>query len=142
MRAAIAAMVILGAGALSGAGLAAAEPSAAPTADQLTSQLQVVLNTGASDAERAAKLEGGQAAVPTANNIANQMNRYSALFNWRVQNPTVNGDRLDAQLAVTVPVMGTRTHDIYWVQQGGDWKLSNASACVIATQVAATECTV
>ncbi len=102
----------------------------------------MVLNTGAPDAERAAKLQGGQAAVPTANNIANQMNRYSALFDWRVQNPTVNGDRLDAQLAVSVPVMGTRTHDIYWVQQDGDWKLSNASACVIATQVAATECTV
>ncbi|MCV7105038.1 hypothetical protein [Mycolicibacterium chitae] len=141
MRAAIAAMAILGAGAFGGAGLAAADPGA-PSADQLTSDLQVVLNTGASDAERAAKLQGGQAAVPTANNIANQMNRYSALFDWRVQNPTVNGDRVDAQLAVTVPVMGTRTHDIYWVQQDGDWKLSNASACVIATQVAATECTV
>ncbi|CAJ1507750.1 hypothetical protein [[Mycobacterium] burgundiense] len=143
MRAVVAAMTVLAAGALSGAGVALADPApAVPTADQLTSQLQLVLNTGASDAQRAAELQGGQAAVPTANNIANQMNRYSALFDWRVQNPTLNGDRVDAQLAVSVPVMGTRTHDIFWVNQDGAWKLSNASACVIATQVAATECTV
>ena len=26
----------------------------------------------------------------------------------------------------------TKTHDINWVNDGGTWKLSNASACVIA----------
>lgn len=67
---------------------------------------------------------------------------YGGIVNWSVQNPTLNGNQLDAQLAVSIPVFGTKTHDINWVNDGGTWKLSNASACVIATQVAGTDCTV
>jgi len=113
-----------------------------PSAEELTGQLQRVLSTSTADADRAAALEGGQAAVPTANNIAEQMNRYSSMMSWAVRNPALNGDRLDAQLAVTVPLFGTRTHQIYWIPQGGQWKLSNASACVIAVEAAGTDCTI
>ena len=126
-------------------GMGMAPASAAPpvpSADQLTAQLRQVLSTGTSDDQRAAALQGGQAAVPTANNIANALNRYGGIVNWSVQNPTLNGNQLDAQLAVSIPVFGTKTHDINWVNDGGTWKLSNASACVIATQVAGTDCTV
>jgi len=63
-------------------------------------------------------------------------------MSWKVQNPALDGDRLDAQLAVSVPVFGTRTHDIYWVDQDGKWKLSNPSACLIARDAAGTDCTV
>ena len=104
--------------------------------------LRQVLNTGAPASERAAKLAGGQSAVPTADNIANRLNSYGGMVNWQVQNPVLNGDRLDAQLAVTIPIFGTKTHDIYWVDQDGAWKLSNPSACVIATDVAGVDCTV
>ncbi len=69
MRAAFAAMTVLAAGALSGAGVALAQP--VPSAGELTSDLQQVLNTGAPASERAALLAGGEAAVPTADNIAN-----------------------------------------------------------------------
>jgi hypothetical protein len=141
MRSALTAIAMSIFGVIAGAGIATAAP-AAPSADQLTSQLQRVLNTSLSDQERAAELEGGQAAVPTANNIAGVMNRYSGMMSWRVQNPTLNGDRVDAQLAVTIPVFGTREHQIYWVDQGGTWKLSNVSACVIARDAAGTDCTV
>lgn len=123
-----------------GAPPAAAQPT--PSADQLTAQLQRVLDTLLPDETRAAELEGGLAAVPTANNIAGVINRYDAVMSWRVQNPVHNGDRLDAQLAVSIPLFGTRTHDIYWIEQGGRWKLSNASACVIARDAAGTDCTV
>jgi hypothetical protein len=126
---------------LIGAPVASAQP-AAPSADQLTSQLQRALNTSLSNEERAAELEGGLTAVPTADNIAAVMDRYSSMMSWRVQNPVLNGDRVDAQLAVSIPVMGTRTHDIYWIDQDGSWKLSNASGCVIARDAAGTECTV
>ncbi|WP_178361058.1 hypothetical protein [Mycolicibacterium hippocampi] len=141
MRAAFAAMTILAAGALGGAGVAMAQP-AVPSAGELTSDLQQVLNTGAPADQRAAKLAGGQAAVPTADNIANRLNTYGGMVNWQVQNPVLNGDRLDAQIAVTIPIWGTKTHNIYWVNQDGDWKLSNPSACVIATDVAGVGCTV
>ncbi|PQP50930.1 hypothetical protein [Mycolicibacterium austroafricanum] len=141
MRVALAAMSVVAAGAFGGMGVASAEP-AVPDAGQLTSELRQVLNTGAPASERADKLAGGQSAVPTADNIANRLNSYGGMVNWQVQNPVLNGDRLDAQLAVTIPIFGTKTHDIYWVDQGGAWKLSNPSACVIATDVAGVDCTV
>ncbi|MGB2921588.1 MAG: hypothetical protein WA944_16525 [Mycobacterium sp.] len=141
MRAAFAAMTVLAAGALSGAGVALAQ-LAVPGAGELTSDLQQVLNTGAPASERAALLAGGEAAVPTADNIANRLNTYGGMVNWQVQNPLLNGDRLDAQIAVTIPIFGTKTHHIYWVSQDGDWKLSNPSACVIATDVAGVDCPV
>ena len=143
MRAVLVAIATLSIGGFTGSGVAFAEPtSSVPSADQLTSQLQRVLNTSLSDSERAGELEGGQAAVPTANNIAGAINRYSGVMSWKVQNPALDGDRLDAQLAISVPIFGTRTHNIYWVDQGGRWKLSNPSACLIARDAAGTDCTV
>lgn len=134
------ALVALG---IAGAPVAAADPTpGALSADELTGKLQRVLNTGLPDSERAAELEGGAAAIPTANNIGNQMNTYASMFDWGVQNPSLAGDQLNAQLAVTVPLFGTRTHNIYWIAQDGEWKLSNASACVIARDAVGVECTV
>jgi hypothetical protein len=140
MRAALSAMTVLTVGAMIGAGAAAAEP--APTAEQLQAQLQKVLNRSLPDAERAAELQGGLAAVPTANNIAGVMDQYSSMMSWRVQNANVSGDQVNAQLAVTIPIFGTKTHDIYWVNSDGAWKLSNPSACVIARDAAGVDCTV
>jgi len=141
MRAVLAAVSVLVAGALSGMGVAWAQP-AVPSAGELTAELQQVLNTGTPADVRAAKLAGGQAAIPTADNIANRLNTYGGMVNWRVENPVLNGDQLDAQIAVTIPIFGTKTHNIYWVDQGGQWKLSNPSACVIARDVAGVDCTV
>lgn len=143
MRAALAAVSVsvMAAGAMSGMGVAWAQPPV-PSAGELTSDLRQVLNTGAPASERAAKLAGGQAAVSTADNIANRLNTYGGMVNWQVQNPVLNGDQLDAQIAVTIPIFGTKTHNIYWVDQDGAWKLSNPSACVIARDVAGVDCTV
>ncbi|MGB3483202.1 MAG: hypothetical protein WBB07_13440 [Mycobacterium sp.] len=143
MRTALGAVTVLMTGALIGAGVATAEPTPpTPSSDQLQAQLQKVLDRGISDDERASELAGGLAAVPTANNIAGVIDQYSSMMSWRVENASRNGDQVDAQLAVTIPIFGTKTHQIYWVNQDGAWKLSNPSACVIATQVAGTTCTV
>jgi hypothetical protein len=141
MRAAIAAVSVVAAGALSGMGVAYAQPPV-PSAGELTSELQQVLNTGTPTEVRASKLAGGEAAIPTADNIANRLNTYGGMVNWQVQNPVRNGDQLDAQIAVTIPIFGTKTHNIYWIDQDGTWKLSNPSACVIARDVAGVDCTV
>lgn len=143
MRAALAAVSVsvMAAGALSGMGIAWAQP-AVPSASELTGELQQVLNTGVPAGERAAKLAGGKAAVSTADNIANRLNTYGGMVNWQVQNPVLNGNQLDAQIAVTIPIFGTKTHNIYWIDQDGTWKLSNPSACVIARDVAGVDCTV
>ncbi|MBJ7463328.1 MAG: hypothetical protein JHD38_06820 [Mycolicibacterium sp.] len=141
MRAAVAALSMLAVGVMGGTGAAWAAP-AAPSAQELTAELQQVLNTGAPAAVRAAKLAGGDAAVPTADNIANRLNAYSGMVNWQVQNPVLNGEQVDAQIAVTIPLFGTKTHNIYWINQDGAWKLSNPSACVIARDVAGVDCTV
>ena len=143
MRTALSAMTVLIAGAVLGTGAATAAPQPpTPTSEQLQAQLQKVLDRGVSDEERAGELQGGMAAVPTANNIAGVIDTYRSMMSWQVQNATLNGDQVDAQLAVTIPIFGTKTHQIYWVNQDGAWKLSNPSACVIATQVAGTTCTV
>lgn len=143
MRAALSAMTVLLTGAVIGAGVATADPlPPTPSSEQLQSQLQKVLNRSLGDEERAGELQGGLAAVPTANSIAGVMDQYSSMMSWQVQNATLNGDQVDAQLAVTIPVFGTKTHPIYWVNQDGAWKLSNPSACVIATQAAGVACTV
>jgi hypothetical protein len=143
MRAVVAAIATLFIGMFAGNGVALAEPTPqVPSAAQLTSQLEKVLDTSISDSDRASELEGGLAAVPTANNIAGAIDRYSGVMSWKVQNPSLDGDRLDAQLAISVPILGTRTHAIYWVDQGGKWKLSNPSACLIARDAAGTTCTV
>jgi len=141
IRAAVAAIAVVAVGAIGGAGVAVAQP-AALSAGELTAELQQVLNTGAPTSERAAKLAGGAAAVPTADNIANRLNSYGGVVSWQVENPVLNGDQLDAQLAVTIPIFGTKSHNIYWVNQDGAWKLSNPSACVIANDVAGVSCTV
>jgi hypothetical protein len=143
MRAVLALMAALCVVAFVAPGVASGEPTPqVPSADQLTSQLKRVLDTSVSDSDRASELEGGLAAVPTADNIARAIDRYSGVMSWKVQNPSLDGDRLDAQLAISVPVLGTRTHDIYWVSQDGAWKLSNPSACLIARDAAGTSCTV
>jgi hypothetical protein len=67
MRAIVAAIAALSIGVFAGSGVALAEPTpTAPSADQLTSALKRVLNTSLRDGDRAAELEGGLAAVPTA----------------------------------------------------------------------------
>lgn len=141
MRAVFGAFATLFTTALMGSGVAYATPPV-PSAAELTSQLQRVLDTSLPDSDRAAGLEGGLAAVPTANNIAGVINRYDGVMSWQVQNPSLRDDRLGAQLAVSFPVFGTRTHEIYWVDGDGTWKLSNPSVCVIARDAAGTDCTV
>ena len=59
-----------------------------------------------------------------------------------VENPVLNGDQLDAQLVVTMGAFGAKRLNIFWIQQDGTWKLSNPSACVIATDAAGVPCTV
>jgi hypothetical protein len=140
MRPLMIAIATLVVGGFAATGVAAAQP--APSADELTGKLQRVLNTSLPAGERASELEGGQAAVPTADNIAAVMDRYQSMMSWRVQNATLDGDQVNAELAVSVPVFGTRTHPIYWVNQDGAWKLSNPSACVIARDAAGADCTV
>ncbi|MGE2713388.1 hypothetical protein ACQI4L_04955 [Mycolicibacterium litorale] len=140
MRALMIATATLIIGGFAATGVAAAQP--APSADELTAKLQRALNTSLPAEERAGELEGGQAAVSTADNIAAVMDRYQSMMSWRVQNAALNGNQVNAELAVSVPVFGTRTHQIYWVNQDGEWKLSNPSACVIARDAAGAACTV
>lgn len=144
MRGIVAAMAtaVVGLG-VSIAPVAAADPTPpVPSADQLTAKLQRAVNLGLSDSERAAELEGGAAAIPTANGIGGVMDQYSSMFNWNVQNPALNGNQVDAELSVSIPLMGTKTTPIYFVPVDGTWKLSNPSACAIAQNVTYTECSV
>ncbi|WP_157546639.1 hypothetical protein [Mycobacterium sp. IS-1742] len=61
--------------------------------------------------------DSGSAAVGTADNIAAVMDRYGSVMSWRVQNAVFDGDQVNAELAVSIPLFGTRTHPIYWVNR-------------------------
>ncbi|MCX5043519.1 hypothetical protein OG921_10100 [Aldersonia sp. NBC_00410] len=116
--------------------VATAEPIAAPaplSEQQLTGKLQVLLNQNSAPDARAAELESGNAGLGTVGQIANMLASAGPIFSWAVVGPvTVDGDRMDAQLKMSVVGMGDRFLPLSWTWVDGTWKLSNQSSCDIA----------
>lgn len=133
---ALAASALLGAGTVALAAPATAAPGVvraqAPSTGELQSKLQLVLNTGAGRAARAAELEGGEADLATIDRIAGVMGSVPS-FAWYVTGPvTVAGDTLTANLQTTVsgyapfPLI-----EVSWRQIGGTWKFTSESVCTV-----------
>ncbi len=108
-------------------------PVSVPSPEQLTADLNTIFDSRASESERAAHLEGGPKAIRSADEVANAL--HGAPITLQVRNPTLNGDHLDTQLAVTASGMAIRSYSLTWVYQDPQWKLSNQSFCAIATQI-------
>ncbi|WP_078309294.1 MULTISPECIES: hypothetical protein [unclassified Mycobacterium] len=127
----------LTAGLALGAGNSYAEPAPALlSADQLTRRLAVIFDTNAGAAERAAYLEGGQAALPTADEIGGPIAQHRSMVSLRVENPALEGNHLTSQLVMSVIGMGSRRRTLDWVESGGAWKLSNGSLCALFDETA------
>lgn len=117
-----------------GAPIALADPTVPiPSPQELTADLNTIFDTSASGPERAAHLEGGTKGIRSADDVANAL--HGSPIALQVQNPRLNGDHLDAQLAVTAAGMGIRSYPLTWLYQDTQWKLSNQSFCAIATQI-------
>lgn len=122
-----------------GAAVARAEPvPTAPSADQLTSQMAVIFDLNANRAQRASYLEAGDAALPVADIVARPMAQHRSMVSMRVENPTLDGTRLIAQLVMSVMGMGVQHRALAWVDEGGTWKLSTGSLCNIYAETSRT----
>lgn len=112
------------------------------TAGQLNTKVGIVMNTNASDAVRAAELEGGQQALGSVNAVAQMLSVSGAGFSYKIVEPVAqNGTTLNARLQMSLIGNGSRYRDLSWVWAGDKWKLSNRSVCVIA-EYAMLRCTV
>ncbi|MED5802295.1 hypothetical protein VX037_14770 [Gordonia sp. Z-3] len=107
---------------------------ATPTVGQLQNDLDVLVG-GGSNAQKAQRLEGGQRAVNQAQPIVLLLQRFKPLgFTYNVTGPvTVNGNTAKATLELKSPGYQPARMPVYWVWQGGQWKLSNRSICDIGS---------
>ncbi|WP_194834034.1 hypothetical protein [Nocardia sp. XZ_19_369] len=113
--------------------LSAPMHAAAPSAAELTTKLRLAVNTGAPRSARAAELESGEAGVATMDKIGAILLAAPPSLRYNVVNPSVSGDRIDAQLRVTTEGYPDFNYDASWKQLDGTWKLSRASECSIAS---------
>ena len=115
-----------------------AEPVAAPVAlseAELVAKLQTLLSPGASDDVKAAELKAGYAGLASANQIATALASAGPAYSWTVVGPvTADSSVMTAQLQTSLVGFGDRFAPISWIWIDGTWKLSNESACYIASQ--------
>lgn len=115
-----------------------AEPVAAPVAlseAELVAKLQTLLSPGASDDAKAAELEAGYGGLSSVNQVAAALASAGPAYSWTVVGPvTADSSVMTAQLQTSLVGFGDRFAPISWKWMDGTWKLSNESACYIASQ--------
>ncbi|RDI64575.1 hypothetical protein [Nocardia pseudobrasiliensis] len=116
--------------------------AAAPGLGELTAKLQLVLDTGASRAQRANELEAGEAGLPLVDQVGTVMAATPPSFRWELQGPVdVQGDTLTAGLQTSVDGYEPWHFQLTWRQIDGTWKLTREAECVVAS-IAVLPCTV
>lgn len=129
------------AGALTLGTLPAHAAPAAPSESQLVGKLTLLLSDASAD-RKAAELEGGAAALGTVDGVAGRVRTAGPAFKWTILGPVrVDGDVATATLRREFPGLPLYTDPLSWKWMGGNWKLTNASACFLASQTM-TPCTV
>ncbi|WAC53772.1 hypothetical protein [Gordonia sp. SL306] len=105
-----------------------AHPAKSPA--QLQNDLDTLTGNG-STAAKAQRLEGGAKAVRQAQPIATLLQRFRPMgMTYRITGPvTVTGNTMKATLELRSPGWQPARMPLYWVWQGGQWKLSNRSIC-------------
>ncbi|MGB3697812.1 MAG: hypothetical protein WBA05_10315, partial [Gordonia sp. (in: high G+C Gram-positive bacteria)] len=118
---------------------ATAEPQAAsaptaPTAAQLQADLDY-LSSGASNAQKAQRLEGGARAVGQAQGILGLAKRFKPMgFAYQVVDPVaVSGETATARIKFSSPGYQPTYLTLKWVWQDGRWKLTNGSVCELGS---------
>lgn len=119
---------------------AQADPTAAtPSAEQLTNQLSVILDTTAPIAQRASYLQAGDSAMSAVNALATPIAQHRSMISLQIEDPTVAGDQVASQLVMSVAGMGSQRRPLNWIAQNGQWKLSNGSLCDMLREFGGSE---
>lgn len=102
--------------------------AAAPTTDELTQSLALLVDPNVDAATKADTIENGQARLPNLEQMTAALANYGEIT-FQVDEPTVEGETSTALVAIATPRGAAAPTPNTWVLIDGDWKVSDASAC-------------
>lgn len=106
----------------------AAAAATAPTVEELTESLALVVAPDVDAATKAADIENGQARLANLEQMTAALANYGEIT-FQVDEPTVEGETATALVAIATPRGTAAPTPNTWVLIDGDWKVSDASAC-------------
>ncbi|EGD54950.1 hypothetical protein [Gordonia neofelifaecis] len=103
-----------------------------PTAAQLQADLDF-LGSGASNAQKAERLEGGSRAVGQAQGILSLAKKFKPMgLTYQIVDPvTMNGQTASARMKLASPGYQPNYMTLKWVWKDGRWKMTNQSVCAL-----------
>lgn len=103
-----------------------------PTAAQLQNDLDF-LASGASNSQKAQRLEGGSRAVNQAQGILSLAKKFKPMgLKYQIVDPvTVSGKTATARLKLSSPGYQPTYMKLTWVWKDGRWKMTNSSVCAL-----------
>ncbi|WP_072801820.1 hypothetical protein [Rhodococcoides yunnanense] len=101
---------------------------AAPTAEELTQSLDLVVDPTVDAATKADAIENGQARLANLETMTAALANYGEIT-FTVDTPTVEGETTTAPVTIATARGATAPTPNTWVLVDGDWKLSDTSAC-------------
>jgi hypothetical protein len=101
---------------------------AAPTADELTQSLDLLVDPQVDAATKAATVENGQARLANLEQMTAALANYGEIT-FQVDQPTVEGETATAPVTIATARGATAPTPNTWVLIDGAWKVSDASAC-------------
>ncbi len=137
LRTRAAATAIVALSALAPAAPALAAPGAGfrvtsekPTAAELNDLVQFIVATPASDADKAANVQGGMSSVVVPRTVYTLGLFRAPRGSSRVTGPiTGSGDRVTGDLTANSVGIPTVRMKVDFVREGGNWKLASSSMC-------------
>lgn len=107
-----------------------AENVAAPTVDELTASLNLLVDPQVDATTKAATVENGQARLANLEQMTAALANYGDIT-FQVDEPTVEGETATAPVTIATARGTTAPTPNTWVLIDGKWKVSDASACQI-----------
>lgn len=106
----------------------AAAAVAAPTIEELTDSLTLLVAPDVDAPTKAAEIENGQARLANLDQMTAALANYGEIT-FQVQEPTVEGETATALVAIATPRGAAAPSPNTWVLVDGKWKVSDTTAC-------------
>lgn len=102
--------------------------AAAPTTEELTQSLALLVDPTVDAPTKTATIENGQARLTNLEQMTAALANYGEIT-FQVDEPSVEGETATALVAIATPRGAAAPIPNTWVLIDGDWKVSDASAC-------------
>lgn len=103
--------------------------AAAPTADSLKQTLIRFADPGVSTDDKATMIVGGEAHKSNIDQMNGMLAGYTLTF--AVDNVATSGNTATADVTITSPHGTAPSFPMTWERDGGSWKMSNTSGCLL-----------